>query len=47
MNMENIYFNNNDRYQTPVATPLDVHTEGLLCMSFGVEQEEFDDIIQL
>jgi hypothetical protein len=47
MNTENIYFNNSDRYQTPVATSLDVRAEGLLCMSFGVEKENFDDIIQL
>ncbi len=47
MNTENIYFNNSDRYQTPVVTLLYVSTEGLLCMSFGVDQEDFDDIIQL
>lgn len=47
MNTENICCNNSDRYQTPVVNLLDICTEGLLCMSVGVVQEDFEDIIQL
>ncbi len=49
MNTENILFDLSGRYQTPVVSIMDIHSEGLLCTStdFTVENEDFGEIIPL